>query len=422
MRRAFRVLIAALGLTITLPAAAQTGADAARTTVRAYLDCRDGCDADFLVSELAWVDWTRERLDADFHLLIVSIATGAGGRRHDLVAVGQGRHAGRVDTITVVTEPNDSPVAIRRQLLRAIAQLLLAPAGDGSLGRYLTVTYAPPAGTRPARDRWDFWVFRAGAQGSYHEDTGTRLTSLASSLDADRTTPEWKVRIGADLQHVEYRFRGGLPVARELSRRSWTGDAFVARSIGTHWSIGGGASVVGDETRNLTQATRVAGVVEWDLFPYEEFQRRRFTVLYSVGARASRYAERTWYDEDAETRPLQTVDVTFNTRQLWGDARLSLQGEQDLADPALYRANVVGLASLNFGRHVSLFVTAAARRDRALRSRPRGLMTGEDVLRQRQQLFRQYLFSAQFGVTYRFGALYNAIVNPRFEGLRLPGS
>jgi len=419
MGRACRTLIAALSLATAVPAAAQSVADSGRATFRAYLDCRDGCDRDFLVTELTWVDWTRERLDADFHLLVVSIATGAGGRRYDVVAVGQRRHAGRADTITFVTEPNDSNDAVRRQLLRAIGQLLVAPASDGPLGRYLTVAYAPPPSARPARDRWDFWVFRASAQGSYNENSRSRSRNLVGRLDADRTTPQWKVRTGFDLSHAESRINVSGLGAFVSSQRLWLGDALVARSLGAHWSVGAGGSVVGSALVNIEQATRLAGVVEWDLFPYDEFQRRRLTVLYTAGARASRYADRTWYGKDAETRPLHSLDATFNTRQLWGDVRLSVQGEQDLGELDSYRAGVNGRADLNFGRHVSLSLEGGASRDRSQRSQPRGILSDDQILRLQAIQFREYRVFAQVGLTYRFGAIYNAIVNPRFESLQL---
>ena len=44
------------------PAAADTTQNAA---LRAFLDCDErGCDRDFLVTEMKWINWMRDRLDA----------------------------------------------------------------------------------------------------------------------------------------------------------------------------------------------------------------------------------------------------------------------------------------------------------------------------------------------------------------------
>ncbi len=413
------VLFGALFAIASRPVPAQAAADSApRTLLRAFLDCRGNCDRDFIVTELTWVDWMRERLDADIHVQVLSIATGSGGNRFDVVGVGQGAFAGRADTITFVTDANDPSDAVRRQMLRAIGQLLIAPASRGAAGRYLSVTWAPPPGTRLARDRGDFWVFRATALGAFNHSARTRFENLIGSVTADRTTPAWKVRSGLDVSYLETRVQLIGAGDAVLSQRVFLGDILVARSRGAHWSFGGAASVTKNESQNLAQATRVAGVVEWDLFPYDEFQRRRLTVLYTAGVRSSRYDALSLYGTTEETNPLHSLDATFNTRQLWGDARVSVQGEQYLDALAFYRASLNSAVSINFGRHLSLNVSLGALRDRAQRSLPGGDASPPLVLYRQQQIFTDYRLFGQLGISYRFGAIYNAIVNPRFEALQ----
>ena len=44
--------------------------------LRAYLDCQTmGCDRDFFVTEITFVNWTRDRTDADIHVLITALET-----------------------------------------------------------------------------------------------------------------------------------------------------------------------------------------------------------------------------------------------------------------------------------------------------------------------------------------------------------
>ena len=111
-----------------LPAKADTTQNSA---LRAFLDCDErGCDRDFLVTEMTWVNWMRDRLDADFHILVTAQETGSGGQRYAVVAIGQRSFAGRTDTLEFTANPNDASDLVRRQLLRVIGQLML-PRGCG---------------------------------------------------------------------------------------------------------------------------------------------------------------------------------------------------------------------------------------------------------------------------------------------------
>jgi hypothetical protein len=41
--------------------------------------------------------------------------------------------------------------------------------------------------------------------------------------------------------------------------------------------------------------------------------------------------------------------------------------------------------------------------------------TEEEILLRRRQLQTSYEFNLEFGVTYRFGSIFNSVVNPRFR-------
>ena len=60
-----------------------------------FLDCRVGCDGDFIRTEIVYVNWVRERTVADVHLLITSQTAGAGGEAFTFAFLGQRALAGR---------------------------------------------------------------------------------------------------------------------------------------------------------------------------------------------------------------------------------------------------------------------------------------------------------------------------------------
>ena len=87
--------------------------------LRVFLDCpTGGCDRNFFVTALPFALWTQDRLDADIHLLITRITTGAGGGEYTLSFIGQRRFAERVDTLVTFLPPNTTDDMRRRELAR----------------------------------------------------------------------------------------------------------------------------------------------------------------------------------------------------------------------------------------------------------------------------------------------------------------
>lgn len=107
-------LVCAALLTLVVAAAhAQRPADPAASTMaaektaalRIFLDCDaksvPGCDSDFLRTEIAWIRYTRDRKDAQVHVLATSLATGSGGTEVLLRYVGLAEFAGLDDDVRI---------------------------------------------------------------------------------------------------------------------------------------------------------------------------------------------------------------------------------------------------------------------------------------------------------------------------------
>jgi hypothetical protein len=63
------------------------GSRAGAGALRVFLDC-DECDDDYIRTETPWVAFVRDRTDADVHVLVTRIGTGAGGSRYTINLVG----------------------------------------------------------------------------------------------------------------------------------------------------------------------------------------------------------------------------------------------------------------------------------------------------------------------------------------------
>jgi hypothetical protein len=420
---AFLALIL-LGVRVEAQAAKAPAADTVQNTaIRAYLDCQEmGCDRDFLVTEMKWVNWMRERLDADFHILVTSEATGSGGRHYTVVAIGQKQFAGKSDTLSYTANSNDADDLQRRGLLRVISQLLLPHAAKTPLGARLSVSFTAPSGgeaaaNTAARDKWNFWTYSVSANGFANGEKRQSSGNYFSGLDANRTTDAWKIRLSGNFSYAQssYSFSDGTTFTS--LQRSFGLSSLVAKSVGPHWSVGGTLEGTRSDYFNTDLDFKVGPAVEWDYYPFDQFARRKLTVLYAIEVQHYRYRETTIYDKDSETRPMHLLAVGLSKRQPWGSANVSLSGSQYLNALKYYNVGMNGGVDVRVGKGFSVNLSGSVSRVRDQLYLPRGEATEEEVIARQQALstnFRYFLFA---GVRYQFGSIFNSVVNPRFGAL-----
>ncbi|MEK6611413.1 MAG: hypothetical protein AABZ29_01345 [Gemmatimonadota bacterium] len=415
-------------LAIVTPLSAQgTGSPASdtvqNTALRAYLDCNvHGCDRDFLVTEMKWVNWMRDRLDAEFHLLVTSQATGSGGSRYTVVAIGQKQYAGKLDTLTFTANPNDADDLRRRGLMRVISQLLLPYAARTPLGSQLSVSFAAPSGNAgksnaAAKDKWNFWTFSLSANGFGSGEKRQSDSYLSNNVDANRTTEAWKIHFNGSFSYQQASFSLSDGTKFTNLQRYFGASALVVKSVSPHWSLGGRASGNRSDYYNTDLNATAAGAVEWDYYPYDQFARRKLAVLYSLGVQEYRYHETTIYDKDSEAHPLHTLSIAVTARQPWGSANVSVNGSQYLDGLKYYNLGIFGGVDVRMGRGFSFNVGGSASRVRDQLYLPRGEASNEEVIARQQALSTNFRYFGSVGFRYQFGSIFNSIVNPRFASL-----
>ena len=173
--RPFRFLLCLITLVVfalssanaQLPAPTDSSLPPSR--LRVFLDC-NFCDFDFMRTEIAFVDYVRDRQDAQVHILVTNQSTGGGGTEFTLHFIGQ-RELGNIsDTLKYVSPTSASPDDLRHGLARMVRLgLVRYYAHLGQAGRF-DVTYTAPTGAgqdgkATAKDRWNLWVYRISANG-----------------------------------------------------------------------------------------------------------------------------------------------------------------------------------------------------------------------------------------------------------------
>ncbi|HAY35930.1 MAG TPA: hypothetical protein DCY57_02965, partial [Bacteroidetes bacterium] len=84
--------------------------DSKPETLNVFIDCdRRSCDFDYIRREIPYVNYVRDRVGSDVHVLITQRGTGSGGREYEMQFMGQEDLSVMVDTLTYsagVTETN----------------------------------------------------------------------------------------------------------------------------------------------------------------------------------------------------------------------------------------------------------------------------------------------------------------------------
>lgn len=408
------------------PDSSQAAQDSA---LRVFLDCPGfvpGCDFDFLRTEITFVNYVRNREDAQLHILITTQETGGGGRENTLSFIGLKQFAAKADTLHYFSGATDTRDDDRKGLARTIKLGLMRFVATTPLARDIAITYtAAPASALAARDPWNFWVFRTRFNANVNGQKSSLFAYLNGSLSANRTTEAWKINLGLNYGYNESDFdvpvfdSTGAQVGTQTVtniQRNYGFQGLVVRSGGPHWSAGGRASLSHSTFTNQQRALRLAPTIEYDIFPYQASTRKLLTLQYAVGVTQFVYLDSTIFDRTEESLVDQSLTASANVTQPWGSISASLEAAAYLRDFNKNHVTLFGSIDVRVvkGLSVNLFGDASLLHDQLYLSK-RNLST-EDVLLQRRQLATNYRYFAFVGLSYQFGSAVNNIVNPRFGG------
>ena len=415
-------ILFALAISTALPAgvAAQDSV-APPSKLRVFLDCED-CDFDFMRTEINFVDYVRNRQDAQVHILVTDQRTGGGGTEYTLHFIGQRELANIADTLKYVSPPSTSPDDLRQGMARTIRLgLVRYYAHLGQADRF-NVTYTAPKGADGVgasganEDRWNLWVFRTSASGFARGEQSNNFVSLNGSVSASRTTEMWKSRFSVNGNYGQSRFILGDGSKFNSYSHSYGFSDLLVKSLGTHWSAGQRASWTSSTFLNQKRAIRFAPAVEFNFFPYSQSTRRMLTLQYSPGINFFRYQDTTIFDKTSEVRGDQTLTASLDLRQPWGSISSSLEGAAYIDDFSKRHLVFFNSLDLRLFKGFSFFSFGQVSLIRDQLYLPRGTLSDQERLLRRRQLATSYTYFINIGLSYSFGSIFNNIVNPRFGG------
>jgi hypothetical protein len=323
------------------------------------------------------------------------------------------------DTVHYVSTRDDTSDTQRRGFARYLKLGLMRYVASTPLADKLQIAMPEAAGQaaapRPVRDPWNFWVFRTSVNGFANGERSNGFFDFWGAFSANRTTEGWKIQTSVEGTYSKSRFEISESETFTTIRRDYGMNALVVKSLGPRWSLGARASASSSTFLNQRLAIRLAPAIEFDIFPYAEFTRRRLTIQYSIGSDSFDYQEETIFSKTSETLTDQTVTLSLGLKQPWGSLNASFDALQYLQDFEKHRLRVSGSTSVRLFKGFSFNVGGNVQRLRDQLYLPKGEASAEEILVRQRQLLTGYRYFMNFGISYSFGSIYNNVVNPRID-------
>jgi hypothetical protein len=409
-------------------AKAQTPAPATQT-LAVFLDC-DNCDSEYIRTEIAYVNWVRDRTVADLHVLVTEQDGAGNSETYTLAFIGQRAYAGRGDTLTYSTNPTSTQDEERQGLTRTLALGLVqfVARTPGALSLRVTMrpdiaADAPGSQTMPANDPWKAWVFEFDMSADLSGEQNYRNREIEGEISANRTTAEWKVELESRYDYnseraidEEFDSLGNVASADTIynRQRSWGADLIIVKSLSNHWSTGIVSSIGSETFRNQKLRVEFTPAIEYNVFDYAEATRRYLALQFGLGVDAFAYQDTTIFDKLRETFPLYITAAEYATRQPWGESNVRLEHRGYLNDRTKQSTMLSGDMSVRLFRGFSVRFGGQYSWIHDQVYLPKGERDQADVLLRRRALLTGYEYNAFFGFTYTFGSIFNNVVNPRF--------
>jgi len=403
--------------------------------IRVFLDCQGrvrGCDRDFIVTEVNFVNWMRDRFDSDVQVLVSGLTNGGGGQENTVFFIGRRKFEGMADTLILNTLPNDPDDRLRRDLARVLKLGLTRFVAKSAIASRMQVSYVSPFGPRQQvsaanlKDRWNLWTYTTNLNGSLRAEDRQQTMRGSLQVSANRATANWKINASAvgnvNTQSFKISASPGRPASTVTNeQRTYNASSLIVRSLSQHWSVGSKLGAGYSDFLNQDLALRLQPAIEYNVFPWTDQTRRQLTFLYNVGPNYYNYQRTTVLNRDSETRFSQQLTASLVARQQWGSSNVSLDWLNYLHDFNRYALTLSGFLDLRVGRGFSLTLGGSAARVNDQIFLPRAGNTEEEILLQRQALPTRFRLETNVGLRYTFGSIYNTIVNQRFSSLGSSG-
>ncbi|MBN2416361.1 hypothetical protein JXO52_10990 [bacterium] len=416
----FLIILLLFSRSLVLSQAAGRSSDASGL-ISVFIDFPDWyMDMDYIRTEIPYVNYMRDRADADVHILTTTQRTGSDGCEYTINFIGLGAFAGQENTLTYTSQQTDTEDMIRGELVRHFKIGLMQYVSHSSAIDRINIHYRDTgpgeSGATPVNDPWNYWTFRTSLRGHFSGEKSYKNNSLSASISADRVTEDWKLSFYLSMSNTRTIYDYGEGLSYNDQRRSDYFRGSIVRSLTPRWSLAAISGASRSTYSNLDLTAYWRPGIEFNVYPYSEATRRQFTFQYMIGVDYYDYHELTIYYKMKECRLSENLQISYQIKQPWGSINASLYGSHYFHDMEKFHVSLINSLELRLVKGLSLDIFGYITFVRDQLSLPASGASLEEILLRRRELETSYDYYLSIGLSYTFGSIYNNVVNPRFGG------
>ncbi len=410
--------------------------DTAKAQVTVFIDCNTGCDLQYVKTDLNFVDFAPDRFTSNVYIMLTGQTTGSGGKELVLYFSGSQKFAGMEDTLRFFRNSVDTDDEYRKTLLQYLKLGLTRYISKTALAPRLTISATPKGGEKEEAinalskksDKWNFWVFTVGLNGSLNSDDFSRNLKAGGDLNAGRVTEKLKMNFNVSTSKNERKITyNGDESTFIINSSNFNGT--IVKSIRSHIGIGGFINARRSTFSNYDVEVNVYPAIEYSIFPYKDAVKKLITILYQAGKGYKNYIDTSYYGAVSQWTTKQDLSVNVGFIQKWGNINAYVSYENFLNSFALNNKTVKGsdINNLSFGGNMEFRILKGLSVELSSRANftkgiypniARKSFSRDALLTNSQQYPTQRGLNVNMGINYRFGSIYNNVVNPRFTGRR----
>jgi len=380
-----------------------------------YVDYSESDNTErFLRSEIHFVDYVRDPNLAQVHVFITEQKTGSEGKRITISFIGREKFSGQDENLFYFAPQSSTDIEKRVGLTRVVKMGLMPYVAQTSEAINMEIRYnkkrEPLAEIND--DRWDYWVFMIDMGGGLNAEESVKGYSLNNAVSANRITEAWKFENSFELLYEEEKFsQDGQELTSSL--RKWELKSEAVKSLSDKWSAGLKGELFSTTYKNIQTAYSMSAAIEFNIFPWVEAERRKFTLAYRLGLAAWKYHEITLYDKLRESLWFQALELDLQMTQPWGEIDFEVKANQYPQTKEMYSIQLDVELSLRLSSSWSFALETTFESIHDQIYLPKGDATIDEILLKRRQLATTYNLATVFSLRFTFGSIYNNIINRR---------
>lgn len=400
--------------------------------VKVFVDCNAWCDMSYIKTEVNYVDFVPDRFVANVYVLITSQSTGSGGNELILSFSGQEIFKGMQDTLKFYRTSVETDAEYRDNLVRYLKLGLTRFIALTSLAQKLNITATVSKNETAVnaaslkKDKWNAWIFNIGADGNINSDDFSKSHRWSLRISANRVTEKLKVNLSANISEnirtIDY---DGTKTKYINSNSGF--NSTVVKSLNQHWSVGSFAYIYHSTFSNYSVSTGLQPAIEFSFFPYKDAVKKSVTLFYKVGPSYNAYIDSGYYDKPENWLFQHSLSLNTGFIQKWGNVSFNANWDNYLNSFKLDSLNIKGRNVNTFSlggnleirivKGLSVYLYSYANFTEGIYPNiSRKGLSREDLLTNIRQYATGKSIYMSIGINYRFGSIYNNVVNPRFNG------